>query len=234
MKFLKIMKIAFILFWVVLIAHIFGGFRAYSCENFLPKSQLELIASGVDLKDSVKFCKDLPKEECICYEGKDLRFIKLEKEKVLVPIYSKDLEQECKSEEDCYSVLKLYDAQGICTKLGGGKSKDIVVKDGEIGGVIEIEEEGWFPVFNKESMSVYCAKKTGEELKETGKNILVDDEDKKVVVIQQELEIKEQIEQDAISKQEAKDRLKSIDIDNIKDTSALKEVVKDILKAIKE
>lgn len=223
MKFLKIMKIAFILFWVVLISHIFGGFRAYSCENFLPKSQLELIASGVDLGDKVKFCKDLPKEECICYEGIDLRFIKLEKETVLVPIYSKDLEQPCKSEDECYEALKTLD----CSKLNSG--------DGAINGEIEIkEDEGWFPIFNKESMSVYCAKKTGEELKETGKNILVDDEEKKVIVVQQELEIKEQIEQDAISKQEARDRLKSIDIDNIKDTSALKEVVKDILKVIKE
>lgn len=198
---------------------LFFSVSSFACENFLPKSQLELIASGVDLKDNVKFCKDLPEEECICYEGKDLRFIKIEKEKVEVPIYAKKHESTCKDNVSCWDLLNEYVKGEKCSKENGSDKEN---------------ESGWEPIYNPNEMSVYCAKQTGVKLEETGKSILSEDEVKKQKILQAEIEKETQAAIKETKKIEAKGKLKSIQVESIKSTKDIKEVLKEIVEILKD
>lgn len=221
MNILKRMKHKFILFWVIFISMLAN--KSFACENFLPKSQLELIASGVDLGDKVKFCKDLPKEECICYENFDLRAIKIEKEKIKVDVFDKKLEEVCKSEKECWAKLEEWNAVNYCDNLK---------ETGEIKGR-KGEEEKYVVIYNRETSSIYCSKKIGEEIKETDKYVLSEDADKKAEIILAEAAAEQAAQQEAAEVEAAKIRIKDFDKTKIKSVEDVTSFLEDISKVIK-
>lgn len=82
-----------------------------ACFNKLPKSQVELIGSGKP-PEKILWCKDLPGEPCLCYDGVDIRAAKIIPVMEESPVYDKTDIIDCENEEACDLKMKELQALG--------------------------------------------------------------------------------------------------------------------------
>lgn len=93
--------------FIILIILFFSFQNVFSCQNFLPLSEV-VKAVNLDAGAGSVTCEQLPQEQCLCYEGINWHTAEIVDNQVddlTKPLYSKNEVEECSGEADCQAKL---------------------------------------------------------------------------------------------------------------------------------
>lgn len=196
---------------LIVFAIIFS-FQSHACMNRIPLSEA-VKAINLEPNAGSKTCQDLPKEDCVCFDGIEWETAEIVDETYEAPTYAagKVNATACETEKACEEHRPT-----LCKDLKG--------------------EHHFFYAENLilSGYEAYCAKVSGTRQVKTGNKLLKTNQDKKTARKAQKEAEKLAREERKAKKKAAKEALKEVDIDSITTVKALREVVKQLLEAQKE
>lgn len=179
--------------------------EAISCVNTIPMSEAQKAIAQAPGAGKIT-CKDLPEEDCLCFDGVEWEAAIIVDEIVDGdPIYTINSQTICESEEDCIAKMQSL----VC-------------------------DDGFNAKYRMDSPQAFCERLDGYEQVQTGRKKLASNAAKLAAKAQREA-LKEQKHQERKSRKEAaKQELSSVDWSQITTIAKVRQVIRAVVDKLEE